>query len=163
MMLLSLSQLSARLSERRIAVEKEVLKYGEAPAGIKEVFELCRGFERAYTSYVNVSKTAVPCTREEAAADLQQRGPEAVVLMAPAPRSPCSTAGVTCCQQNQGGLHGREGAGWERKEAGAGEGVRAAQRQGGEHRGDDDDQALTLHMCATPCTPEPHSTAQHAG
>lgn len=36
-------------------MEKEVLKYGEAPAGIKEVFELCRGFERAYVSFVNVS------------------------------------------------------------------------------------------------------------
>jgi hypothetical protein len=35
-------------------VEREVLKYGEAPAGIKEVFELCRGFERAYVSFVNV-------------------------------------------------------------------------------------------------------------
>lgn len=33
-----------------------MLKYGEAPAGIKEVFELCRGFERAYVSYVNVGK-----------------------------------------------------------------------------------------------------------
>lgn len=47
--------MAARLSERRIIVEKEVLKYGEAPAGIKEVFELCRGFERAYVSFVNVS------------------------------------------------------------------------------------------------------------
>lgn len=39
-------------------MEKEVLKYGEAPAGIKEVFELCRGFERAYVSLVNVSRGA---------------------------------------------------------------------------------------------------------
>lgn len=31
------------------------MKYGEAPAGIKEVFELCRGFERAYMSFVMVS------------------------------------------------------------------------------------------------------------
>uniref|UniRef100_A0A7S0WQI3 Dynamin GTPase n=1 Tax=Chlamydomonas leiostraca TaxID=1034604 RepID=A0A7S0WQI3_9CHLO len=53
-----LEVLGARLSERRIAVEKEVLKYGEAPAGIKEVFELCRGFERAYVSYVNESPVA---------------------------------------------------------------------------------------------------------
>jgi dynamin GTPase len=35
-------------------LEKEVLKYGEAPTGIKEVFELCRGFERAYVEFVNV-------------------------------------------------------------------------------------------------------------
>lgn len=44
----------ARLSERRLLIEKEVLRYGEAPAGIKEVFELCRGFERAFVEYVNV-------------------------------------------------------------------------------------------------------------
>eukprot|EP00955_Chlamydomonas_euryale_P028558 300891-Chlamydomonas_euryale.AAC.8 len=48
------TKIYARLSERRIIVEKEVLKYGEAPAGIKEVFELCRGFERAYVEFVNV-------------------------------------------------------------------------------------------------------------
>ena len=30
------------------------MKYGEAPTGIKEVFELCRGFERAYVEFVNV-------------------------------------------------------------------------------------------------------------
>jgi hypothetical protein len=42
------------LVEKRIAIEKEVLKYGEAPAGIKEVFELCRGFERAYVELINV-------------------------------------------------------------------------------------------------------------
>eukprot|EP00798_Chlamydomonas_sp_ICE-L_P013203 gene13203-19038_t len=47
-----------RLSERRITLEKEVLKYGEAPAGIKEVFELCRGFERAYVNFVNESPVA---------------------------------------------------------------------------------------------------------
>ncbi|GFH30076.1 uncharacterized protein HaLaN_28858, partial [Haematococcus lacustris] len=53
-----LDLLSARLLERRIQVEKEVLKYGEAPAGIKEVFELCRGFERAYVSFVNTCRQA---------------------------------------------------------------------------------------------------------
>eukprot|EP00967_Tisochrysis_lutea_P061767 scaffold79221_cov17-Tisochrysis_lutea.AAC.1 len=47
------TQLHARLAERRIGIEKEVLKYGEAPTGIKEVFELCRGFERAYVEFVN--------------------------------------------------------------------------------------------------------------
>jgi len=50
-----LDVLHARLAERRIGIEKEVLKYGEAPTGIKEVFELCRGFERAYVEFVNVS------------------------------------------------------------------------------------------------------------
>lgn len=47
-------QVLYRLQEKRFALEKEVLKFGEAPAGIKEVFELCRGFERAYTSFINV-------------------------------------------------------------------------------------------------------------
>ena len=59
--LISLSfnaQIQSRLIERRILIEKEVLTYGEAPAGIKEVFELCRGFERAYQSFVNESPVA---------------------------------------------------------------------------------------------------------
>ncbi len=47
-------QVLYRLQEKRIALEKVVLQYGEAPAGIKEVFELCRGFERAYVNFVNV-------------------------------------------------------------------------------------------------------------
>lgn len=42
-----------------MALEKIVIGYGEAPAGIKEIFELCRGFERAYTSFINVSNCAV--------------------------------------------------------------------------------------------------------
>jgi len=53
-----LDVLHARLAERRIGIEKEVLKYGEAPTGIKEVFELCRGFERAYVEFVNESPVA---------------------------------------------------------------------------------------------------------
>lgn len=53
-----LEVLLPRLQERREAIQKEVLKYGEAPAGIKEVFELCRGFERAYVSFVNESPVA---------------------------------------------------------------------------------------------------------
>lgn len=48
-------QLQARLTERKNLLEREVLKYGEPPSGIKEVFELCRGFERAYVTFVNVS------------------------------------------------------------------------------------------------------------
>ncbi|PNH06176.1 Tubulin epsilon chain [Tetrabaena socialis] len=53
-----LEQVLYRLQEKRIALEKVVLQYGEAPAGIKEVFELCRGFERAYTSFINESPVA---------------------------------------------------------------------------------------------------------
>eukprot|EP00955_Chlamydomonas_euryale_P092600 364722-Chlamydomonas_euryale.AAC.7 len=57
-------QIQARLQERRILIEREVLKYGEAPAGIKEVFELCRGFERAYVEFINASpgSQAACCT-----------------------------------------------------------------------------------------------------
>ncbi|KAG2446820.1 hypothetical protein HYH02_008380 [Chlamydomonas schloesseri] len=53
-----LEQVLYRLQEKRIALERVVLQYGEAPAGIKEVFELCRGFERAYTSFINESPVA---------------------------------------------------------------------------------------------------------
>lgn len=49
------SQTLLRLQERRVALEKIVMGYGEAPAGIKEIFELCRGFERAYMHFINVS------------------------------------------------------------------------------------------------------------
>eukprot|EP00198_Chlamydomonas_reinhardtii_P012336 XP_001701673.1 dynamin-related GTPase [Chlamydomonas reinhardtii] len=53
-----LEQVLYRLQEKRVALERVVLQYGEAPAGIKEVFELCRGFERAYTSFINESPVA---------------------------------------------------------------------------------------------------------
>jgi dynamin GTPase len=48
-------QVIERLTERRIAVEKAVTTLGEAPSGLRDVFELCRGFERAFTNLVNVS------------------------------------------------------------------------------------------------------------
>jgi dynamin GTPase len=48
-------QAVAALTERRIAVERAVNSLGEAPSGLKDVFELCRGFERAFQSVVNVS------------------------------------------------------------------------------------------------------------
>ena len=51
-------QVLYRLQEKRIALEKVVLQYGDAPTGIKEVFELCRGFERAYTNFINVSSSS---------------------------------------------------------------------------------------------------------
>ena len=43
-----------RLTERRIQVEKAVNTLGEAPSDLKDVFELCRGFERAFSNIVNV-------------------------------------------------------------------------------------------------------------
>ena len=49
------TQIHPRLTERRNLLEREVLRYGEPPSGIKEVFELCRGFERAYVTFVGVS------------------------------------------------------------------------------------------------------------
>lgn len=49
------SQVIERLTERRIAVEKAVNTLGEAPSGLRDVFELCRGFERAFANIVNVS------------------------------------------------------------------------------------------------------------
>ncbi|GIM07018.1 hypothetical protein Vretimale_11226, partial [Volvox reticuliferus] len=54
-----LEQVLYRLQVKREALEKVVLQYGEAPAGIKEVFELCRGFERAYTNFINESPVAM--------------------------------------------------------------------------------------------------------
>jgi hypothetical protein len=50
-----LLQAVAALTERRISVERAVNALGEAPSGLKDVFELCRGFERAFQSIVNVS------------------------------------------------------------------------------------------------------------
>lgn len=51
-------QVIERLTERRIAVEKAVTTLGEAPSGLRDVFELCRGFERAFTNIVNESPAA---------------------------------------------------------------------------------------------------------
>lgn len=38
-------------------VEKAVSTLGEAPTGLRDVFELCRGFEKAFSNIVNVSWT----------------------------------------------------------------------------------------------------------
>ena len=51
-------QIVERLTERRIAVEKAVTTLGEAPSGLRDVFELCRGFERAFSNIVNVRARA---------------------------------------------------------------------------------------------------------
>lgn len=43
-----------RLTERQIAVQKVVNALGEAPTGLKDVFEICRGFERAFAAIIQV-------------------------------------------------------------------------------------------------------------
>ncbi|DBA91528.1 hypothetical protein WJX77_008361 [Trebouxia sp. C0004] len=43
-----LTELFSRLSEKRIAVEKEFSKIPAPPKASKDVFQLCRGFERAF-------------------------------------------------------------------------------------------------------------------
>ncbi len=48
-------QVIERLTDRRIAVEKAVNSLGEAPSGLRDVFELCRGFERGFATIINVS------------------------------------------------------------------------------------------------------------
>lgn len=53
-----MAKIVERLTDRKIAVEKTVLQLGEAPSGLKDVFELCRGFERAFSTQVNDSQTA---------------------------------------------------------------------------------------------------------
>jgi len=54
---LAMLQVIERLTERRIVVEKAVSTLGEAPQGLRDVFELCRGFEKAFSNVVNVSST----------------------------------------------------------------------------------------------------------
>lgn len=51
-------QLLARLTDRRIAVEKEVAALGEAKKGTNEIFKHCRGFERAYSVLLNEAQVA---------------------------------------------------------------------------------------------------------
>lgn len=60
-------QVIERLTERRIAVEKAVTTIGEAPSGLRDVFELCRGFERAFTNLVNVSAWCMEAWQQHAA------------------------------------------------------------------------------------------------
>jgi hypothetical protein len=52
-------QVIERLTERRIVVEKAVSTLGEAPTGLRDVFELCRGFEKAFSNIVNVSRALI--------------------------------------------------------------------------------------------------------
>ena len=51
-------QVIERLTEKRTHLEKAVNQLGEAPSGLRDVFELCRGFERAYGNLVQVSALA---------------------------------------------------------------------------------------------------------
>eukprot|EP00882_Tetradesmus_deserticola_P023458 GHRQ01025525.1.p1 GENE.GHRQ01025525.1~~GHRQ01025525.1.p1 ORF type:complete len:117 (+),score=40.20 GHRQ01025525.1:179-529(+) len=55
---IALSQVIERLTDRRIVVEKAVSTLGEAPQGLRDVFELCRGFEKAFSNIVNESAVA---------------------------------------------------------------------------------------------------------
>lgn len=48
------SQVLARLTDRRIAVEKELSALGEAKKGANDIFRHCRGFERAYSIMLQV-------------------------------------------------------------------------------------------------------------
>ena len=52
---LHLLQLFGRLSEKRIAVEKEFSRIPAAPNTSKDIFALCRGFERAFAQTLEVS------------------------------------------------------------------------------------------------------------
>ena len=48
-------QLLARLSDKRAAVEKEFNKIPAAPKAARDIFQLCRGFERAFAQTLEVS------------------------------------------------------------------------------------------------------------
>lgn len=52
-------QVLARLTDRRIAVEKELSALGEAKKGANDIFRHCRGFERAYSLMLQVGGGAV--------------------------------------------------------------------------------------------------------
>ena len=49
-------QVLARLSDRRIAVEKELSALGESKKGATDIFRHCRGFERAYSIMLQVPR-----------------------------------------------------------------------------------------------------------
>ena len=52
-------QVLARLTDRRIAVEKGLSALGEAKKGANDIFRHCRGFERAYSLMLQVGGGAV--------------------------------------------------------------------------------------------------------
>lgn len=47
-------QVLQKLQQKRIALEKELGKVPGAPSSKKDVFHLCRGFERAFTHLLEV-------------------------------------------------------------------------------------------------------------
>ena len=47
-------QLLQKLQQKRTALEKELSKVPGAPSSKKDVFHLCRGFERAFTHLLEV-------------------------------------------------------------------------------------------------------------
>ncbi len=47
-------QVLNRLQQKRAALEKELAKIPSAPTSSKDVFHLCRGFERAFVHTVEV-------------------------------------------------------------------------------------------------------------
>lgn len=53
-----LQEVVHRLTDRRIAVEKELTALGEAKKGAQDIFRHCRGFERAYSIMLNEATTA---------------------------------------------------------------------------------------------------------
>lgn len=55
-------QLVARLTDRRVAVEKELAALGEEKKGMNDIFRHCRGFERAYSVLLEVR---LRCARAE--------------------------------------------------------------------------------------------------
>ncbi len=56
---LRLHQVLTRLTDRRIAVEKELAALGEAKKGAQDIFRHCRGFERAYSVMLQVLLFAI--------------------------------------------------------------------------------------------------------
>ncbi|KAL4448267.1 hypothetical protein ABPG75_005486 [Micractinium tetrahymenae] len=53
-----LQEVLTRLTDRRIAVEKELAALGEAKKGAQDIFRHCRGFERAYSLMLQEATTA---------------------------------------------------------------------------------------------------------
>ena len=50
-----LLQLLGRLQEKCLATEKELNTMPAAPKAAKDIFQLCRGFERAFSTTIDVS------------------------------------------------------------------------------------------------------------
>jgi hypothetical protein len=76
-------------------VEKAVSTLGEAPQGLRDVFELCRGFEKAFSNIVNVSIGS--CSAITYSMDMSGGDQQACCLAA---------MYKTCVQQIRGGASG---------------------------------------------------------